>query len=163
MKKFVFIVLLFVGYHSVFSQCIKPGIIKTSKVRALKNGIGEKEMAIEAVITISDTSVVLNITENGETETVESEIVEVSGCAWKEYLRDGSMQLQAMSRKGDERAIKSVIDITAKNGFTTISFSDAAKPGTGLQFDVAAYQFMPEAAGDGKKKNGKKEKKKRKD
>ena len=131
--------LLFLAIQTTSAQC-DPKIVKlqSNKARGLKTNMQAEELAMETVITIDSAKMILTGTFNGETETLEGDIVEVVSCAWSEYLKNGKSEYRIIVSKGGE-SMKSIMILESENGNTTLTFYEEDKADTKLQFDINEY------------------------
>lgn len=164
MKKIFLLTVLLTSFHFTYAQCNKKVTFKCDKARDFKNGSIHTEMPMEASITIDSSIITLTATMNGETETIEGEITEISVCEWTEFLVNGKAQYKALIKKGNESPQESVIDIVSENGNIQVSFALASDTWNKLQLDVAEYQvtepIIPIVKEKPVKKKGKKKREK---
>lgn len=135
----VLLALLFLAIQTASAQC-DPKIVKlqSNKARGLKTNMQAEELAMETVITIDSAKMVLTGSFNGETETLEGDIVEVVYCTWSEYLKDGKSEYRVIVNKGGE-SMKSIMVLESENGNTTLTFFEEDKADNKLQFDINEY------------------------
>ncbi|HSC52652.1 MAG TPA: hypothetical protein VLC98_03475 [Phnomibacter sp.] len=145
MKTIILLVGVFVLHQISYAQCDKPITFKCNKARNLKSGNVGQELPIDATIEFKQDKMFLTATMNGQTETVEGKINEISICDWKDYLINGRSQFKALTKKGNANAEYSTIEIKSDNGYTTVSFCADPDTGSILQFDVSEYIYPQEA------------------
>jgi hypothetical protein len=143
MKKLLLLIILFTLSHIGYGQCDKKVTFKCSKVREFKNGTFGQEHPLEATISINNGKIFITALMNGETETVEGEIKEVSICEWTEYLKNGKTQYKVYMQKGNVGE-NSLITIESEDGKIKITGSPDPEAGSKLQFDVAEYSIDEE-------------------
>lgn len=148
MKKVILFVGLCVFFQIAYSQCDKKVIFKCSKARDFKNGSVGQEVSLDASISLDNNKIILTASMNGETETLESDITEVSVCDWPDFLKNGKARYKAMTKKGNGNVENSIIEIESDNGYTKITFSSDPDTGSKLQFDVAEYTITKDASPD---------------
>lgn len=131
--------LLFLAIQTASAQC-DPKILKlqSNKARGLKTNMQAEELAMETVITIDSAKLVLTGTFNGETETLEGDIVEIVSCGWSEYLKNGKTEYRIVVDK-DGQSMKSIMILESENGNTTITFFEEDKDDSKLQFVIHEY------------------------
>lgn len=139
MKPFILLISLFILCQVTYAQCDQSITFKCTKARGLKNGAIEKEMPMEATISLDSGRITLTASMNGETQTINGEIREITICEWKDFLKDGKTKYKAFMKKGDSDSENSFITIESENGYTKITFSSDPDTGSALQFDVAEY------------------------
>jgi hypothetical protein len=120
------------------AQCGKATTFKSEKGRDFKNDVIGKEVSLDATIKIDSQRIVLVISMNGETETLDCEIKEFIFCDWREYLQNGKTEYKVLA-KIDEETLPSIITIESNNGYTTITFGSDPDDGSKLQLDVSSY------------------------
>ncbi|MEJ8842839.1 hypothetical protein WG954_10635 [Lacibacter sp. H375] len=162
MKKLFLLTALLVSYNFTYAQCDRTVTFKCDKARDFKNGVLNTEMPMESTITIDSSKITLTATMNGETETVEGEITEISVCDWKEFLVNGKAQYKALLKKANDQPQESVIDVVSENGNIKISLALASDTSNKIQVDVAEYKITEPADPSTKEEPLKKGKKKKK-
>lgn len=163
MKKLLLLTaLLFISFHFTYAQCNKTVTFKCNKARDFKNGVLHTEMPMESTITIDSGKITLTATMNGETETLEGDITEITVCEWSEFLVDGKTQYKAVLKKTNDQPQESVIDIVSENGNIKISLALASDTSNKLQVDVSEYKVTEPINPGTKEEPVKKGKKKRK-
>ena len=161
MKKLLLLTVFFTSFYFSYSQCNKTISFKCDKARDFKNGMIDTEISMESIITIDSGKMTCTATMNGQTESLEGEIVEVLLCDWKEFLVNGKTQYKAFIKKGNENPEASLVTISSENAVTKISLSMVSEEGKRLELDVAEYKMTePETlpAKEEKKKGRKKRK-----
>jgi hypothetical protein len=146
MKRLILLVGLFAFYQIIYGQCEKKVIFKCNKARDLKNGSIGQELPMDATISIDDWKIIITATINGETETIEGEIRDVSICKWADYLKNGKTQYKARTAKKNQNSENSIIDIESENGYTKITFGPDPETGSKLQFDVSEYTITDDVS-----------------
>jgi hypothetical protein len=162
MKKIFLLTALFISFHFTYAQCNRTVTFKCDKARDFKNGVINTEMPMESTITIDSGKITLTATMNGQTETLEGEITEISVCEWKEFLVDGKAQYKALLKKTNDQPQESFIEIVSENGNIKISFALISDTSNKLQVDVAEYKITEPVSPGTKEEPLKKGKKKRK-
>lgn len=162
MKKIFLLTALFISFHFTYAQCNRTVTFKCDKARDFKNGVINTERPMEATITIDSGKITLTATMDGQTETLEGEITEISVCEWKEFLVDGKTQYKAVLKKTNDQPQESIIDIVSENGNIKILFALASDTSNKLQFDVSEYKISESVSPGTKEEPLKKGKKKRK-
>lgn len=145
MEKLLLLMALFTLSHLCFGQCDKKVTFKCNKVREFKNGTLGQEHPLEATIFVNNGKIIITASINGETETVEGEIKEISICEWSEYLKDGKTQYKVYMQKGNGGE-NSIMTIESEDGKIKITGSPDPETGAKVQFDVAEYTIAEEKA-----------------
>ncbi|GAA4744424.1 hypothetical protein [Flavisolibacter ginsenosidimutans] len=146
MRKTILLLGVFAFFQISHAQCDKKVAFKCSKIKQLKDGNVVRESPTDATVVFDNDKFLLTMTMQGETETVEGEINEISICQWKEYLKNGRTQYKALAKKENKNAEKSIIEIESDNGFTKITFGSDPDGGSKLQLDVAEYMIAEGAS-----------------
>ncbi|MFY7839754.1 MAG: hypothetical protein ACOVP7_05735 [Lacibacter sp.] len=135
----VLLAVFFLSVQTASAQC-DPVILKlqSNKARELKTNVQAKEVAMETSIAIDSAKMVLTGSFNGETETLEGEILEIISCKWSEFLKDGKSEYRVAVRKGGEE-LRSIMILESENGITTVTFYEEDKSDNKLQFDITEY------------------------
>ena len=161
MKKILLLTVLFLSFHFTYAQCNKKVRFKCNKARDFKNGNIETELPIEATIAIDSNKISITASMNGQTETLEGEITEISACEWTAFLVNGKTQYKASIKKPNENTEVSLVDIVSENGDTKITFSSISDSSNKLQFDVSEYLVTEPPAPPAKEEPGKKKRKRK--
>ncbi|RXK62767.1 hypothetical protein ESA94_07155 [Lacibacter luteus] len=134
-------IVFFLAAQIVSAQC-DPKVLKlqSNKARGLKTNMQAEELAMETVIAIDSVKIVLTGSFNGETETLEGNIVEVVSCEWGEYLKNGKTEYRIVVGK-DGASMKSIMILESENGNTTLTFFEEDKTDTKLQFVISEYSI----------------------
>jgi hypothetical protein len=125
--------------QTVSAQC-DPKILKlqSNKAKGLKTNEYPKELAMETVVAIDSVKIVLTGSFNGETETLEGDILEIISCKWSEYLKEGKTEYRIIVNKGGE-SMRSIMILESENGNTTLTFFEEDKSDTKLQLIITEY------------------------
>lgn len=146
MKK-LFLLLGFVTLSAIsYGQCDQKITFKCNKGRFYKNGSYEQDLPIEATLSIDKGKITFIASLNGDAQTVEGEITEVSICEWTEYLKNGKTQYKAYMRRINEEAENSIIEIESENGNIKITCGSNPDKGSKLQLDVAEYTIAEDGS-----------------
>jgi hypothetical protein len=135
----VLIFVFLLAVQTVSAQC-DPKILKlqSNKAKGLKTNEYPKELAMETVVAIDSVKIVLTGSFNGETETLEGDILEIISCKWSEYLKEGKTEYRIIVNKGGE-SMRSIMILESENGNTTLTFFEEDKSDTKLQLIITEY------------------------
>ena len=144
-KKLVLLFSLFVLCHISNAQCDKKVTFKIDKVREIKDNNSGQEMPVASTFAIDKSKIIITLSADGETHTMEGEITEVTTCDWADYLQNGRTRYK-VDLKDEKRGeiVKSIIEIESINGKTIITGSSESKENQKLEFIVAEYSIAAE-------------------
>ena len=166
MKHLLLFLLVCFSVNELAAQCGKLTTFKIEKGRDIKNGVASQEIPMDAKMTIDSQRIVLVVSMNGETETLDCEITGINFCEWQEYLKNGKAEYSIMMKIENEGPMKSKFILESENGNTTATFFEEEKPDQKLQFLIAEYTvteiIIPNSTPDKPFRNSKKTKRKRK-